>query len=174
MKTPSGTLNYLLVAVAVISIAACATLVHSNKGGLEIGEYGAVITPAANLSGRDGIALNSVLKNYRTSLYKIQTFKNGKLIRTRGALDEKYMRAGLISEVGKAAETAQFNGCAIQVGFTSSTRPRQPPPPPPPVIFTSSTKAAQPPPPPPPPGDAMQAKELMERLKPILERYTQR
>src|SRR5437660_4065195 len=108
------------------------------------------------------------MKKYRKSLYKIQTFKNGSLTETRGALDEKYIREGLVSEVAKAAQTTQFTGSAIQLAFTSSTKQPSPPPPPP-VSHTSSTKVKQQPPP--PPDQLKQAKELMERLRPILERY---
>jgi len=166
MKTPSGTFKYLLVAVALLAIAACATLTQGEKA-VELGEYGAVIRPEAKVSASDWDAINSVLKKYRKSLYKIQTFKNGSLTETRGALDEKYIREGLVSEVAKAAQTTQFTGSAIQLAFTSSTKQPSPPPPPP-VSYTSSTKVKQPLP---PPDQLKQAKELMERLRPILERY---
>jgi len=167
MKSLPRTFKYLLVAVALLAIAACATLMQ-NKQGVELGEYGAVIRPEAKVSASDWDAINSVLKKYRKSLYKIQTFKNGSLTETRGALDEKYIREGLVSEVAKAAQTTQFTGSAIQLSFTSSTKQPSPPPPPPPVSYTSSTKVKQPLP---PPDQLKQAKELMERLRPILERY---
>jgi hypothetical protein len=168
MKSCPRTFKYLLVAVALLAIAACATLTQ-NKQGVELGEYGAVIPPEAKVSASDWDAINSVLKKYRRSLYKIQTFKNGNLAGTRGALDEKYMRQGLVSEVAKAAQITQFTGSAIQIAFTSSTKRPPSPPPPPPLSYTSSTKQKQPLP---PPDQVEQAKELMERLRPILERYT--
>ncbi len=175
-KNLPGTPMYLLVGVALIAIVACATLVRSKKGGVEIGDYSAVIKPEAKLSGSDYIALNSVLRNSRKSLYKIQTFENGNLTSTQGALDEKYMREGLVSEVAKAAETTQFTGSAIQLGFTSSTKPvpqssppggssTKPAPQSSPPGGSSTMKSARP-----PPGEAEQAKELVERLKLILER----
>jgi hypothetical protein len=157
MKNLPRTIKYLLVIVALIAIVACAALVQSKKGGVKIDEYGVEITPEAKVSANDWNTINSILKKYRKSLYRIQTFKNGNLTGTRGALDEKYMRGGLVSEVAKAAEATQFNGSAIQLAFTSSTK-------------------RQPPPPPPPPTELEQAKKLMAEpeLRTILERYSTR
>src|SRR3981189_3584 len=75
MKSFPRTFKYLLVAVALLAIAACATLMQS-KQGVEVGEYGALLRPEAKVSASDWDAINSVLKKYRKSLYKIQTFKN--------------------------------------------------------------------------------------------------
>jgi hypothetical protein len=121
MKILSKAFQYVLVALgAVVFIVACATYAKS-KSGVEMGQYYAIIYPDAKLPDVNCDAVNRVLKKYDKSLYKIQTYKDGKLIKARGQLAEKYMRAGLVAEVTQKAQTTNFTGCAIQAGSRSTT-----------------------------------------------------
>jgi hypothetical protein len=190
MKPVRATKHLLLGALGVVFIVACATVGRST-GPIEFGDYYAVITPDAKVSQSDCEALNRVLSKHHKIIYRIETFKNGNLVGTRGRLPEKCMREGLVAEVAEKAKTTGFTGCALQAGIkgTSSTHPKpnepggtsSTHPTPAPVGQTSSTHPA--------PGGTSsthpcpdmgsstarklqeESKAMMEEIKPILEKY---
>lgn len=151
-------LKYPLIAVTLVAIAACVTLTK-KKVGVEFGKSYVIVRPEAKVPLNELKALNATLKKYDKSLYKIQSFQNGRLIRTYGAMDEKFMRAGLSVEVAKQAALTDFTGCSLVAG-TSSTRPgpsgptRPPPPPVKPVLEWNE-----------------QPEEMVKQLAPTLERF---
>jgi hypothetical protein len=127
MKTLSGILRYVSIAIGVMALAgACATYVKS-KSGLETGQIYATIYPEAKVSSDDCNALNRVLKRYHKSLYQIRTYSNGKLVKIQGNISQKFIRKGLVSEVDKNAHTTNFSGCAIQAGSTNELPTVTPP-----------------------------------------------
>jgi hypothetical protein len=71
------------------------------------------------------------LKKYDKQIYRIQTFREGRLVKTNGRLSDKYIRDGLVSEVAKHAKATKFTGWALQAGVvqekalgsSSSTHP---------------------------------------------------
>ena len=189
MKPVRATKYLLLGALGAVFIVACATIGRST-GPIEFGDYYAVITPDAKVSQSDCEALNRVLSKHHKIIYRIETFRNGRLMGTRGRLSEKCMREGLVAEVAQKAKATSFTGCALQAGFgTSSTNPRPSTPggtssthpTPAPVGSTSSTH--------PMPGGTSsthpcpdmgsstarklqdEAEEMMGEIKPILEKY---
>ena len=77
MKNLSGTLKFVLVAIALALVVACVTL--AKNGGISYGkENGAayvIVHPKAQLSQEDCNSLNAALRKYNTYLYRIQTYK---------------------------------------------------------------------------------------------------
>jgi hypothetical protein len=165
MRPLSATVKNLLVAATLIAVGGCCTLIKSMCN-VEFGKQYAAILPEAAVSESDCDALNQILKKRDKALYKIQTYQNGKLIKTRGALDERFIREGLVSEVATKAKTTGFTGCALQAGVveeavwksSSTTKP-------PPQGFgrSSTTKKLV---------DA--AEDLVKEVRPILEKYNRK
>jgi hypothetical protein len=98
--------------------------------------------------------LIGVLKKFDKSLYKIQEYKKGKLVRTHGTLSDDALREGFALEVAKEATATKLTGCALQAGLgNSSTHPKS--------LGNSTTN----------PKACERSEELVERLKPILSKY---
>jgi len=122
MKTLSGTLKYVSMAIGVVAfVVACATYV-SRGSGVEMGQYYATIYPDAKVSGADCKALIGVLSHkykHKEYLWEIRTYKDGEQVAKKGDIAQKYIREGLVSEVTKKAQATKFSGCAIQAGSTN-------------------------------------------------------
>jgi hypothetical protein len=73
------------------------------------------------LSQDDEKAMDGVLQRYNKSLYKIRTYEDGKLVRTRGRLNDLKIDKGLASEVAEAIQNG-FSDTVIQIsGLTCHT-----------------------------------------------------
>jgi hypothetical protein len=149
-----------LLALALLFVAACTCV--TIKSGLIRCEHYVAILPEANISAKDCADIRSVLKRFDKHLYRIQSFKNGKLVGSVGMLDGECMREGLVAEVAKQAKETRFTGCALQAGVkgTSSTNKG-----------TSSTKGM--------PSSTCRnlidkGTDLVASLKPILDRYNKK
>jgi hypothetical protein len=117
MNNLSGTIRYVLVAVAaLLLIVGC-----SDK------RFWAVQVRPGSDAGKHGCAtINHILAQYDKSLYRIQTFKKGKLVSEKGTLSPTWMPEGLIAQVAREAKEQGFTGCAIEAcdsKGTSSTNP---------------------------------------------------
>src|SRR5207253_6858628 len=119
MKNLSGTLKYIVAGLSLVALAGCAT--WWNRHHCRCAE----ITPTMNFAKQDFNDLNRVLKKFDKSLYKIETYKKGKVVKTEGTLTEDHMRQGYAAEVANAAQKMGFTGYAVQAGFCelTSTRP---------------------------------------------------
>src|SRR5260370_2200380 len=116
MKSLSKMPKFVVTGIGVaLFIVACAAYAKS-KSGVEVRENYAIIYPQAQWSGNNCDELNRVLSKYNKSLYTIQTYREGKLVKTQGKLDESLMRRGLVSEVTRTAREMKFTGCAIEAG----------------------------------------------------------
>jgi hypothetical protein len=76
------------------------------------------------ISKQDNGELGKILRQFDKSLYKIQTYRKGRLVRTEGTLPDTELREGLASEVAAQARAMSYTGFALQAGKgTSSTHP---------------------------------------------------
>jgi hypothetical protein len=116
MKSLSMMLKFVVTGIGVALFVVVCTAYAKSKSGVEMGENYAIIYPQAQWSGNNCDELNRVLSKYDKSLYKIQTYKEGKLVKTQGKLEESVMRRGLVSEVTRTAQEMKFTGCAIEAG----------------------------------------------------------
>ena len=145
MKSLPGTVRYIVVGVGLVTIATYLLAIGSERG-VEVGRNAFVdakgrtrdiymiIRPEAKVSGTEADQVRQKLSMFDKSLYKIQTYENGKLVKTDGRLDDKIMQNGLATDVAHQAESIQFTGIALQVGRTF---------PPPPTPSPSTNVAAE-------------------------------
>ena len=155
MNTPSAIFRSGVAAAVVVSLAACAELCF-DKGPLAFVSTAVIIRPAARIPLQAREELNKVLACFESTLYRIETFKDGKLIATKGELAEPFLCEGLTEEVAKSAQDSNFTGFALQAGFSGSSTHKNP------MLLTSSTKPK------------LEAETMVARLKPVLEHYNKR
>jgi hypothetical protein len=134
MKNLPRIFKYFLVfgiVLCAVAIFSCANGLHKRdtKSNVTI-EEARIFIPGTEISEKDQKALNEILSQYRTSLYKIQKFENGKLAETRGSLKDKFIGGATISRVVENAGLTHLTGLATQVGFQVGTRHTTPTPPP--------------------------------------------
>lgn len=92
-----------IVGSAVVLFGAQQGQKADKKGHkVEITKDAVLIHPTVKLSPADEKAMDKVLSGYEKKLYKIETLKHGKVIKTRGSLPAAFMNAQLKAEVSKA------------------------------------------------------------------------
>ena len=115
MKRRSGTAVGLCVLAAggLLSFAV-ASVKQEKSGKIEIKEDVILIHPGSKISKSDTTALNEVLRKYDKSLYKIETYRNGKSKKKLGELSDMLIDQAVASEVASAKESGDSER-AIQV-----------------------------------------------------------
>jgi hypothetical protein len=187
MKNLPRILKYVGLIIGVSSIFTALAFATRKSAKITFeDDTGITIHPFTQISERDEKAMNDVLKKYDKSLYKIQTYKEGKLQKTKGRLEDVYIARATIAELteqkgtggsARVLQVANISGPSRppQVG---PTRPSKPAPTPtsPSKGSTSPTNPTRPAPTPTnpsgPPKDVSDVKELVRRLRPILEKYS--
>ena len=151
-----GLVTFVFGVVAVVatlinfwSCASSPVLGQEKNGTVTFEPYGIVIHPGTKISQSDEVKLNAILKKYDDRLYRIATYQNGKLIKKQGRLKEKelsdvYITQEIVSEVANANAA----------GLSAVTW----------CIDTSDRKA--------PLRHLEKEKELIQEVKPILQKYT--
>jgi hypothetical protein len=231
MKNRAG-IGVVLVVLASLSALTATEPPKEKSGKVEMKDDFIVVHPGTKLSRADTQALNDVLKKYDKSLYKIQIYKNGKVTKTLGTLNDMYIDQRAVADLAEAKTSGQSEraiqliapAAGPQKGVTANpqrtamgqpmpTGPQQPPSPmptgpqqPPSPMPTGPQQPPSPmptgpqqPPSPMPTGpqqptsptptgpqrspsspvnpqrsstQSQQANEFMQRLKPILEKYS--
>lgn len=148
MKRLCETVGLLALVAGGVSILTTSSLAQEKGGKVTFEKKGIVLHAGAKLSKSDEKALNDVLKSYDKSLYRIETYKKGKLVNRKGELKDV--------DVDKKTASEVTNAKAAGVTFDT-------------VVFVEG------------PNTQMLAmrekprsKELIEQLKPILEKYTKK
>jgi hypothetical protein len=204
------------VCVALLGVAQFVALTRAAapSGTVTIKEDVILIHPGTKLTQDDREQLNEALSSYDKSLFKVQTYKSGKLTRTMGELSDVLIDQALVSEVAAAAAKGNSSRVLQVIAATSSqqllagttsgeppganpsasTNPQRHPSgtatPAPSAMPSASTNpqrhpsgTATPAPSAMPsgathpqrvtaPANDKAARELIERLKPILEKYS--
>jgi hypothetical protein len=197
MKNRLGTRLLVILTSVTTIIFAAAGFAEEKAGKVEIKDKFILVHPGTKLSKADAKALNDVLKKYNKSLSKIETYKDGNVTRTQGTLSDMYLDQTTVAELAQAKSSGQSER-AIQLIAPAGPQMRSSPMPAGPQKMSSSPMPAGPqmPSSPMPAGpqkmssspmpagpqrttspqpsvaDQKAADELMERLKPILEKYT--
>lgn len=150
MKTPIGTHKYLVLVLGVlgcglvISNAQQPTPTGTAAGKVKIYSDGIVIHPGVKLSPNDEQSLADALKKFDKSLYKIQTLENGQVKKSEGTLSDEKISKALKSEMADA-RAKRLSG--FEVEFV-------------PGWVATKNEAA-----------TAESKELIEKIKPILQKY---
>ena len=170
------------IALVAVGIACCAIIISCvcqspSPGGEDKVVFGedSIFIPGTAITQDDQKAMNDVLAQYRTSLYKIETYQDGARSQTRGTLPDETIGQAAVSQTRANAKLRHLDGSAIQVGFRIGTSHHVTPTPgapigtnthatptPPDQINTASDE------------DYEEAAALVKRLKPILKKYSQK
>jgi hypothetical protein len=106
MKNRAGT-DVVLIVLAGLAAFAATGLAQGKPGKVEIKDDFIVVHPGTKLSRADAQALNDVLKKYDKSLYKIQIYKNGKVTKTLGTLNDMYIDQKAVADLAQAKASGQ-------------------------------------------------------------------
>jgi len=197
MKTHQKIIGCIVFAVAVGLIARWIASAQEKPRF----QKNSIILPGTALSQEDEKAMNRILKHYDKSLYRIDVYEKGERKKTRGTLSEVVIGKKLVSQIAEKARKTGFTHYAIRIGTTEGTGHHTPTPgvaegtghhnlPPDRGSTIGGTGHNTPTPPTttgasyggtghatPTPGtphgshDATDSDELVNRLKPILEKY---
>jgi hypothetical protein len=154
--------KHILLVSAFVSIGAGGLLGQEKSGKVTIERDNIVIHPGAKISKEDEKALNDILKKYDKSLYKVETYKGGKVAKQQGQLSDVAIDKQVESELN-AAKAQGVSDKTVQFVWRQFN--------PPPLARGMTTHVEQVPPPPPPVRPAAQGKQLVDELKPILQKY---
>ena len=158
---------------AVAAGMAVPALAQKERSGVTMDEAHIVVHPITKISMEDTREINNILEKYDKSLYKLAAYKDGKLKKTQGTLSDVNLDQAIASELlaaqakGESNKTMQFTN--PQRGNITNpqkaaavTNPQRSPGAP-----TNPQRNSS-------PADEKAAKELLERLKPILQKYSRK
>jgi hypothetical protein len=146
MKRLQKPLVVVLLCVGTAVILGVSAFAQEKDGQVRIMDARIEIRPGTTISDSDQKALNEVLKKYNTSLYKIETVKDGNVTgKPQGTLEDKHIDATLAAEV-KQAKAA---GASVQME----------------QVVDHKTAVVE---------EDAKSKELIKALKPILEKYSKK
>ena len=109
MKNRAGT-GVVLIVLANLTAFAATGLAEEKSGQAgktEVKDDFIVVHPGTKLSKADAKALNDVLKQYDKSLYKIKIYKNGKVTKTMGTLNDMYIDQKTVADFNEAKKAGQ-------------------------------------------------------------------
>jgi hypothetical protein len=197
MRSPSGTVRFVVLVGSTALAVAVPAFAEEKGGKVTIEEKGIILHPGTKISQTDSKALNAILKKYDKSLYRIDTYRKGQKKKSLGQLSDVCLDRTVVAEVagakGNSNRTLQVIAATNpqrspgsptnpQRSPSATTNPQQTPGSPPNPQHTpgSPTNPQQTPGSPTNPqhtpcaADEKAAKELIERLKPILEKYSKK
>lgn len=154
-----------------------------------------ILIPGTEISKADHDAMNRILRQYDKALYRVQTYENGQLKRTQGTLKDVLTDKTLASEIAINVKKKGFTQDAMRIGAASETdptpgggstplKPKKPEDPYPSASPTPDGGATTPlspkkrnlisgsGPTPLHSQNVSKSQELVDRLKPILEKYS--
>ena len=158
MKIPLRTNKYVVIAsglvVCAVAVSCAEHQTNARKGNVEINEGLLRIHPSIQLSAEDEKAMANILEKYDKRLYKIETVKAGKVIKTQGKLPDTD------PENGNAIVSAEFRAelAAAHSSKGKDDVDKQVVCPQPCVIDKV-------------PASPQEKKELVRKLAPILKKY---
>jgi len=107
-QAPVGVVLVILASFTCLTATGLAAEEKSGQAGkTEIKDDFIVVHPGTKLSKADAMALNDVLKQYDKSLYKIKIYKNGKVTKTMGTLNDMYIDQKTVADFNEAKKAGQ-------------------------------------------------------------------
>jgi len=146
--------TYVMLGVIIALIVVGCAITPLLGPGVSIHEPFVEIYPGTNISSADQKALDAVLKQFSTSLYKIRTYDRGKLVKTQGSLEDARIDETLVA----AAIIASQKGVSVstlRIGRFAQWREQSPTP-----LSGSATELEI-------------SKRLVSRVTPILQKHSQ-
>jgi hypothetical protein len=156
------------VGAALVGVGACSSMM-GNKPKKVVIEDGRIFIPGTSVSQADQDSVMAILGQYKRSLYKIQTYKDGNPSgKPHGTLADKIIGEAPVAQVASDAKQNALSGWGIQIGSSSSSHPTtttQPGPTPRPSGSPSHPTKV--------PADEAASRELVSKVAPILRKYSQ-
>jgi len=112
-QTDNGRMkNLTAIGVVLVFLASSGVLSATESppeksGKVEIKDDFVVVHPGTKLSKADATQLNAVLKQYDKSLYKIEIYKDGKVTKTLGKLNDMYIDQKAVADLTEAKSKGQ-------------------------------------------------------------------
>ena len=175
MNTFAGKVTKSVFIWTVAAGMAAPALAQKERSGVTMDEAHIVVHPITKISTEDTRAINNILEKYDKSLYKLAAYKDGKLKKTQGTLSDVNLDQAIASELpaaqakGESNKTMQFTNPQRHPG--NITNPQKT------AAVTNPQRSPGAPTNPqrhPSAADEKAAKELLERLKPILQKYSRK
>ena len=130
------------------------------------------------ISKEDGDKINAILKKHDKEIYKLQTYRNGQLIKTKGSLKDLVLDQELISAMAANVKKAGFAQFAIQLGVGHNPQRVVTSGPAPTPVSSSNPQRINSEPSATPTGGGVthaqqirESRELVTELKPMLDTY---
>src|SRR5205823_11979558 len=96
------------VGAALVGVGACSSMM-GNKAKKVVIEDGRIFIPGTSVSQTDQDSVMAILGQYKRSLYKIQTYKDGNPIgKPHGALADKIIGEATVAQVTSDAKQTLF------------------------------------------------------------------
>ena len=171
------------VGAALVGVGACSSMM-GNKPKKVVIEDGRIFIPGTSVSQADQDSVMAILGQYKRSLYKIQTYKDGNPSgKPHGVLSNKIIGEATVAQVASDAKQNALSGWGIQIGSSTSSHPTtttQPGPTPRPsgspshpTTVQSPIPGGSPSHPTKVPADEAASRELVSKVAPILRKYSQ-
>ncbi len=128
MKTRTGSGRLVLLTIVTTIMFAAAGFAEEKAGKVEIKDKFILVHPGTKLSKADARALNDVLKKHDKSLYRIETYKDGKVTTTRGTLSDMYLDQTTVAELAQAKSSGQSERAIQLIAPTGPQMPSSPMP----------------------------------------------
>jgi len=104
------------VGAALVGVGACSSMM-GNKAKKVVIEDGRIFIPGTSVSQADQDSVMAILGQYKRSLYKIQTYKDGNPSgRPHGALADKIIGEATVAQVAGRAGQPQPCSLALRAG----------------------------------------------------------
>ncbi len=105
MKTLTEVFKYVVLGVGITALLTIPMFAQKPEGKVTFTKTRIEIHPGLKLLPSDEKALNDVLKKYDKTLYKIESYENGAVVKTKGELSDVTIDKKLASEVAHAKKT---------------------------------------------------------------------
>jgi hypothetical protein len=164
------------VGAALVGVGACSSMT-GNKNKKIVIEEDRISIPGTAITKEDQDSVSAILRQYRKSLYKVQTFQDGNPSgKAKGTLADEIIGTATVAQVKSDAKQNALSGWGIQIGSSTSSHPTNHPSPTPrpsgsPSHPTTLANAAHPQRP--HNADEDTSREMVAKIAPILRKYSQ-
>lgn len=169
------------VGAALVGVGACSSMM-GNKPKKVVIEDARIFIPGNAITKDDQDSVSAILRQYKKSLYKVQTFQDGNpSSKAKGTLADEIIGTATVAQVKSDAKQNALSGWGFQIGSSSSSHPTTQPSPTPqpsgspshPTTVEGATPSGSSSHPTKVPADEAASRELVSKVAPILRKYSQ-
>jgi hypothetical protein len=116
MKSLSDTLKPIGLAAGILCILTAPAFAQGTIAKKVTFDKACVLIPGTKITLEDKKKLNEILERYDRSFYRIQTYTNGTLTKTKGTLSDAIIGEARVSELAKNAKATGLSDTALMIG----------------------------------------------------------